>query len=224
MTIQNDFSCFQTCLRADLSNFLCSTRKRDVCVKPSLIVFQHTQCALFDLMLIGCYRIWSNNVCGHLCKWSLSAKTNQSMCHCVQTIWNLGRGCGKLNVYEEITMYFFKIYRAWENYKSCVDFARTYENSTKTFFEATIPKPIRQGFLSKKGRTATWFNCGRVCFSWEENSLRGIVRLLFGRSWLDSFFNACEKLALSYSIKLKSKDCTIRENSTSCKLGLESYW
>lgn len=62
MTIQNDFSCFQTCLRADVSNFLCSTRKRDVCVKPSLIVFQHTQCALFDLMLIGCYRIWSNKL------------------------------------------------------------------------------------------------------------------------------------------------------------------
>ena len=29
-----------TCLRADVSYFLCCTRKRDVCVTPSLIVFQ----------------------------------------------------------------------------------------------------------------------------------------------------------------------------------------
>ena len=28
------------CLRADVSYFLCCTRKRDVCVTPSLIVFQ----------------------------------------------------------------------------------------------------------------------------------------------------------------------------------------
>ena len=28
------------CLRADVSYFLCCTRKRDVCVMPSLIVFQ----------------------------------------------------------------------------------------------------------------------------------------------------------------------------------------
>ena len=31
---------FQPCLRADVSYFLCCTRKRDVCVTPSLIVFQ----------------------------------------------------------------------------------------------------------------------------------------------------------------------------------------
>ena len=30
----------QSCLRADVSYFLCCTRKRDVCVTPSLIVFQ----------------------------------------------------------------------------------------------------------------------------------------------------------------------------------------
>ena len=31
----------ETCLRADVSYFLCCTRKRDVCVTPALIVFQH---------------------------------------------------------------------------------------------------------------------------------------------------------------------------------------
>ena len=30
----------RNCLRADVSSFLCCTRKRDVCVTPSLIVFQ----------------------------------------------------------------------------------------------------------------------------------------------------------------------------------------
>ena len=68
------------CLRADVSYFLCCTRKRDVYVTPSLIVFQRpagfprswkhavidTQCALCDLTLIGCYRMWSDNVCGDL--------------------------------------------------------------------------------------------------------------------------------------------------------------
>ena len=33
----------------------------------------------------------------------------------------------------------------WENYKSGIDFVPTYENSTKKFFKATVPKPIRQG-------------------------------------------------------------------------------
>ena len=37
-----------------------------------------------------------------------------------------------------------------ENYKSGMDFVPTYENSTKKFFIATVPKPIRQGFLSRK--------------------------------------------------------------------------
>ena len=31
---------YGTCLRADVSYFLCCTRKRDICVTPSLIVFQ----------------------------------------------------------------------------------------------------------------------------------------------------------------------------------------
>ena len=31
---------YWSCLRADVSYFLCCTRKRDVCVTPSLIVFQ----------------------------------------------------------------------------------------------------------------------------------------------------------------------------------------
>ena len=35
------FKTLSVCLRADVSYFLCCTRKRDVCVTPSLIVFQH---------------------------------------------------------------------------------------------------------------------------------------------------------------------------------------
>ena len=35
-----EICCWCCCLRADVSYFLCCTRKRDVCVTPSLIVFQ----------------------------------------------------------------------------------------------------------------------------------------------------------------------------------------
>ena len=37
----NGLSKVLSCLRADVSYFLCCTGKRDVCVTPSLIVFQH---------------------------------------------------------------------------------------------------------------------------------------------------------------------------------------
>ena len=53
-------------------------------------------------MLIGCYQIWSDNVCGDLCNRGFPAKTNQNMCPCVQTVRNLVRGRGKFNVCEEI--------------------------------------------------------------------------------------------------------------------------
>ena len=50
----------------------------------------------------GCYWIWSDNVCSDLCNRGFPVKTNQNMCHCVQTIRNLVRGRGKFNVCEEI--------------------------------------------------------------------------------------------------------------------------
>ena len=52
--------------------------------------------------LIGCYRIWSDNVCGDLCNRAFPAKTNQNMCHCEQTVRNLLRGRGKFNGCEKI--------------------------------------------------------------------------------------------------------------------------
>ena len=65
---------------------------------------------------------------------------------------------GKFNVYEEIISLQFTVHDAshhickqyLKNYKSGVDFEPTYENSTKKFFKATVPKPIRQGFPSRK--------------------------------------------------------------------------
>ena len=40
-TVKDDFlTSVSNCLHADVSYFLCCTRKRDVCVTPSLIVFQ----------------------------------------------------------------------------------------------------------------------------------------------------------------------------------------
>ena len=57
---------------------------------------------MFDLTLIGCYRIWSDNVCGHLCKRGFPAKTNQNQCLCARNVRNLLRGRGKFNVYHEI--------------------------------------------------------------------------------------------------------------------------
>ena len=53
-------------------------------------------------MLIGCYQIWSDNVCGGLCNRGFPAKTNPNMCPCVQTVQNLVRGRGKFNVCEGI--------------------------------------------------------------------------------------------------------------------------
>ena len=38
--IQTHFDLCLNCLRADISYFLCCMQKRDVCVTPSLIVFQ----------------------------------------------------------------------------------------------------------------------------------------------------------------------------------------
>ena len=69
-----------------------------------------TQCALFDLTFIGCYRIWSDNVCGDLCNRGFPAKTNQNMCHCVQTVRNLVWGRGKFNVCEEIISLQFTVH------------------------------------------------------------------------------------------------------------------
>ena len=43
------------CLRADVSYFLCYTRERDVCVTPSLIVFQRSA---------GFPRSWEHAVIG----------------------------------------------------------------------------------------------------------------------------------------------------------------
>ena len=43
-----------------------------------------------------------DNGCGDLCNWGFPAKTNQNMCHSVQTIRNLVQGRGEFNVYEEI--------------------------------------------------------------------------------------------------------------------------
>ena len=40
-------SSISTCLGADVSYFLCCTRKRDVCVTPSLIVFQRSAGRVF---------------------------------------------------------------------------------------------------------------------------------------------------------------------------------
>ena len=64
-------------------------------------------------MLIGCYRMWSENVCGDLndlCKRGFLTKTNQNVCDRVlcfssiekQSDRNLVRGRRKFNVYEEI--------------------------------------------------------------------------------------------------------------------------
>ena len=68
------------------------------------------------------------------------------------------RGRAKFNVYEESILYnllrmthqIVFVNSVLENYKSGMDFAPTYENSTKKFFKATVPKLIRQGFLSRK--------------------------------------------------------------------------
>ena len=114
-----------SCLRADVSYFLCCTRRRDVCVMPSLIVFQHPAGfpRSWEHALIGChtvrivwhnadwfYRIWSDNVCGNWCNRGFPAKTNQNMCHCVQTVRNLVRGRGKINVFEEIDSLQFTVH------------------------------------------------------------------------------------------------------------------
>ena len=37
-----------------------------------------------------------------LCNQGFPSKTNQNMCHCVQTVRNLVQGRGKFNEYEEI--------------------------------------------------------------------------------------------------------------------------
>ena len=71
-----------------------------------------TQCALFDVTLIGCYRMWGDNVCGDLCKRGFPVKTNQNMCHRVQTVRNLVRGRGKLYRDSVRGNYFFTIYCA----------------------------------------------------------------------------------------------------------------
>ena len=83
----------------------------------------------------------------------------------------------KLFLYNLICMTHHNIFvnSVWENYKSSMGFAPTYENSTKKFFKATVPKPnYKAGLSQEKGRTGTWFN-------W------GIVRLLCKHSWLDSY-------------------------------------
>ena len=105
------------CLRADVSYFLCCTRKRDVCVTPSLIVFQrpagfprsweHAVIGWHTVRIVwlnadGLLLNWSDNVCSDVCNRGFPVKTNQNMCHCVHTVRNLVRGRGKFNVCEEI--------------------------------------------------------------------------------------------------------------------------
>ena len=144
----------------------CCTQKRDVYVTPSLIVFQrpagfprswghavigwHT--VRIELTLIGCYRIWSDNVCGDLCNRGFPAKTNQNMCHCVQTVRNLVRGRGKFNVYEEIISLQFTVHdtshhSVWESYKNGVDFA------AGRHFGESQPKKPKSLFSSNKQRS-----------------------------------------------------------------------
>ena len=51
------------------------------------------------------------------------AKTNQNMCHCVQTVRNLVRGRRKFNVYEEIISLQFTVHEkttkaAWTSHQA----------------------------------------------------------------------------------------------------------
>ena len=74
----------------------------------------------------------------------------------------------KLFLYNLLCMIHYIIFvnSVRENCKSGVDFAPTYENSTKKFFEAIVPKPITQGFLSRKRLYRHMILLQkRVCFS-----------------------------------------------------------
>ena len=115
----------KTCLRADVSYFLCCTRKKGrlrnaianhapaSCWVPKILETccdRLTHSAHFDLMLIGCYQIWSDNVCSNLCNRGFPAKTNQNMCHCVHTVRNLVRGCRKFSMRQEIISLQFTVH------------------------------------------------------------------------------------------------------------------
>ena len=117
------------CLCADVSYFLCCTRKRDVCVTPSLIVFQRPAGfpRSWEHAVIGWHTVrivWRNadwllsnndNVRGDLCNRGFPAKTNQNMCHCVQTVRNLVRGRGKIKGARKSFLYNFTVHDTWHH-------------------------------------------------------------------------------------------------------------
>ena len=155
----------------DVSYFLCCTQKRNICVTPSLIVFQHpagfprswehamigwhTVCIVWHNADSGCYRIWSDNVCGDLCNQGFPAKTNQNMCHRVQTVRNLVRGAENLTCTRKLFLYNFLcmthhivfVNSVWENYKSGMEFA------PGRHFGESQPKKLKSLFSRNKQRS-----------------------------------------------------------------------
>ena len=56
-----------------------------------------------------------------LCNQGFPSKTNQNMCHCVQTVRNLVQGRGKFNEYEEIISLQFTVHDTSHHiYKQCL--------------------------------------------------------------------------------------------------------
>ena len=114
------------------------------------------------------------------------------MCLCVQTIWNLVRGHGKSNVYEEIISLQFNVHDTSQHIcKQCLrklqkrhGLRTNLRELDEEIFQSYSSKAYKGG-LSIKKKTVKVHD--ESVSPEKKNSFRGIVRWLFERWWLDSF-------------------------------------
>ena len=132
------------CLRADVSYFLCCTRKRDVCVTPSLIVFQrpagfprswkHAVIGWHTVRIVWLNADWllSNlDWCGDLCNRVFQPKQIKTCANLCRTFEILCKDTENLTSAKKLFLYnllcmthhIIFVNSVWENYKSGVDFA-----------------------------------------------------------------------------------------------------